>query len=236
MSKWNQELWLKNIKTIIKKSGKTAKDVETAIGANVGYISRIKTGRNNTVSAEFLVNSAEYLDTDIDTLLTIDLAQKENESCFIIKTIDKLIGTVKKSDWKNWGESDLRFKINDGVSTDELKATMPLIQFNGKGNYPFIKSKFHPNLPVPLKDDHFILDLTEDQSIVLLYIEIDDKPEYEMYLTSPGYANPLCHTCDDNDINTKLAQLFEKISLKIYTQPTISQNTMDIIEALLFKK
>lgn len=236
MSKWNQELWLSNINALIKKTGKSAREVETASGVAAGYISRVKTGRNNTVSAKFLVDSADYLNIDIETLMTVNLAQKESERIFIIKTLDKLINNIKKSNWKTWGESDLQLQVEHGTTTDEIKDFIPLVRFSGKGNYPFLISKFHPKLSIPLKDDHFALELTDAKSIILVQIEVKSQPEYEMYLVSPGYATPLCHTCDDSDINLRLAKLYSDLSIKIYTQPTLSQYTMDTIEELLFKK
>ena len=191
MSKWNQELWLSNINALIKKTGKSAREVETASGVATGYISRVKTGRNNTVSAKFLVDSADYLNIDIETLMTVDLAQKETERIFIIKTLDKLNNSIKKSDWKTWGESDLQLQVDNGITTDEIKDFIPLVRFSGKGNYPFLISKFHPKLSIPLKDDHFSLKLDNTKSIILVQIEIKGQPEYEMYLVSPGYATPL---------------------------------------------
>ncbi len=61
---------------------------------------------------------------------------------------------------------------------------------------------------------------------------INNELEYELYLMTNNTLKPICHTGDNELINTKLSQIYELISAKIFNEQNPHKLTSNEKEAL----
>lgn len=86
-----QRMAVRNIRWMIKKQGKELGELEDYCGVSSGYISRCVEGSNRRMSLVLALMAADFLETTLDELLSIDLAKQVE-----IEDIDARIAELQK--------------------------------------------------------------------------------------------------------------------------------------------
>lgn len=216
MSIWSRERTINNIYLLLQAKKIAVKDIEQKTGMSVGYLSRMKKGKEK-ISLEFAVKASEILDTTLDLIVRSDLSTMIEDEKFTASFIAKLVNNVDNHKWKKCcDECELLTDEGDIIGTSLPSEALPTPLFqpivNGVLGY---KSAFHPDDLIEATGKIFTMQINDEASIYLSSIQLEEKTEYELYLIDNIKTKAICHSCNDDYINATLKQLYEAVEYKL---------------------
>ncbi len=249
MSKeFNKQLMLDNISFLLKELGKKIGELETESGVSPGYISRTSKDGNAKPGIDFIVKVAESLNTSVDTLLNVDLAELTPTERYLISFIeklkrdtisDKLIWMRESADSLNRMEPNYNGYVEHPLFSEET------FMEEGEGDYPdevtrvvFTSRAF--DVHTYITGDCYNLRLKNGAVLYLMDFSksvhrINDPTAYakEMWMFKPQVgAQYMCSNRGNSPLAALVDELYTVIK-EFSKHPKINKDLQDVIDAYM---
>ena len=99
---FDKELMFRNITFILSEVGKRIGEFEAETGVSAGYISRTSKDEKSKPGIDFVVNAAESLNVDIDSLIKVDYSALTGTERYLLDFLSKLKAdtAIDKIEWE----------------------------------------------------------------------------------------------------------------------------------------
>lgn len=247
-NEFNKQLMLDNISFLLKEFDKKIGGLETEAGVSLGYISRITKEENAKPGIEFIMKTANSLNTSMDTLLNINLAEMTSTERYLVSFLEKLnMDTLDdKLDWNRESAGQLnRAETDINGTSDHPLLSYETFYEEGESGYPdevsrvvFVSDTFDCNTYI--NGDCFNLRLKNDSILYLMNIsksvhKVNDQNAFakEIWMYTPGNkANFLCSNKDASPLATLVDNLYATVSERM-KHPRIKQELQYVIDAFM---
>lgn len=247
-NEFNKQLMLDNISFLLKEFGKKIGELETDAGVSPGYISRISKEGNTKPGIEFIMKVADSLNTSMDTLLNVDLAELTPTERYLVSFLEKLNNNTldDKLDWNRESADRLnRAETDINGNPDHPLLSYETFYEEGEDDYPnevsrvvFVSNAF--DCRTYINGDCFYLRLKNGSILYLMNIsksvhKVNDPDAFakEIWMYTPGTgANFLCSNRDTSSLAALVDKLYTTVSERM-KHPRIKQEFQYVIDAFM---
>lgn len=247
-NEFNKKLMLDNISFLLKEFGKKIGELETDAGVSPGYISRISKESNTKPGIEFIMKVADSLNTSMNALLNVDLAEMTPTERYLLSFLEKLNKDTldDKLDWNRESADKLnRAEIDINGNPDHPLLSYETFYEESECEYPnevsrvvFVSNTF--DCRTYINGDCFNLRLKNRSILYLMNIsksvhKVNDPDAFatEIWMYKPGTgANFLCSNRDTSPLAVLADNLYTTISERI-KRPRIKQELKRVIDAFM---
>lgn len=247
-SEFNKQLMLDNIYFLLKEFGKKIGELETDAGVSPGYISRISKDGNTKPGIEFIMKVADSLNTSMDTLLNVELAEMTPTERYLVSFLEKLNKDTldDKLDWKRESADRLnRAETDINGNPDHPLLSYETFYEEGECEYPeevsrvvFVSNAF--DCRTSINGDCFNLRLKNGSILYLMNIsksvyKLNDPDAFakEIWMYTPGTGtNFLCSNRDTSFLTALADNLYTTVSERM-KHPRIKQELQYVIDAFM---
>ncbi len=247
-TEFNKQLMLDNISFLLKEFGKKIGELETDAGVSPGYISRISKEGNTKPGIEFIMKVADSLNTSMDTLLNVDLAEMTPTERYLISFLEKLNKDTldDKLDWNRESADRLnRAETDINGNPDHPLLSYETFYEEGECEYPeevsrvvFVSNSF--DCKTYIDGDCFNLRLKNGSILYFMNIsksvhKVNDTDAFAkevwMYIPETG-KNYLCSNRDNSPLAALVDHLYTTVSERM-KHPRIKQELQYVIDAFM---
>ncbi len=245
---FNKQVMIDNISFLFEGVWKKIGELESEAGVSAGYISRISKEGNTKPGIDFIVKAAEALDTSIDTLLNVELADMTPTERYLISFLEKLKKDTleDKLDWKKESAGYLnRIEVDRDGYVDHPLLSYETFYEEGETEYPdevsrvvFVSNTY--DCKTAINDNCYNLRLKNGSVLYLMDISKSvhkrtdlDVYAREVWMYAPGKGSS--YLCSDRDA-LALAELVEelyKVVSERMKHPRIEHELKHVIDAFM---
>lgn len=247
-NEFNKQLMLDNISFFLKEFGKKIGELETGAGVSPGYISRISKESNTKPGIEFIMKVADSLNTSIDTLLNVDLAEMTPTERYLVSFLEKLNKDTleDKLDWNRESADRLnRAETDINGNPDHPLLSYETFYEESECEYPdevsrvvFVSNAFDCRTYV--NGDCFNLRLKNGSILYFMNIsksvhKVNDPDAFakEIWMYTPGTgANFLCSNRATSPLAALVDNLYTTVSERM-KNPRIKQELQYVIDSFM---
>ena len=238
---FDKSIALKNIRILLRGSGKTLEQIEKDAGCEPGYMSILETpGNAADPSMEFLMTASKELEISLDLLVRGILGDYYSGSEYIERFLQKLYHDLleEKLPWE---------AINDAVlDILEFKEEDPWLQIleepDKKNEYSFISESFGGD--TLLRGESFKISLPGNATVFLMNVVSDDllydpdclediEHTREVWMvTADGKKTHLCSNTGFG-LTSRTADIVYKHLENLFYSPELDQSVIDAIDTYM---
>ena len=247
-TEFNKQLMLDNIAFLLKEFGKKIGELETDAGVSPGYISRISKDGNTKPGIEFIMKVADSLNTSMDTLLNVELAEMTPTERYLVSFLEKLNKDTldDKLDWNRESADRLnRAETDINGNPDHPLLSYETFYEESETEYPnevsrvvFVSNSF--DCRTYINGDCFNLRLKKGSILYLMSISksvhrVNDPDVFakEIWMYTPGSgANFLCSNKDKSPLAALVENLYTTVSERM-KHPRLKNELQYVIDAFM---
>lgn len=239
---FNKKIALSNIDYLLKKQNKKIGELEQKAEVATGYVSRLKKEDNTSnPSIEFLTAAAEYLDIDLNSLISININELSEDDIYINKFINDI---EKKTDsyQVHWRKQSIK-ELKKTSSTNDLRH--PLFtnwckydEFHEPAYY-YIKyeSQSHPDDEFNVNGCFYYINIPGGRVFITSVGADSYKDEiqmHELYIIKNDMPTLLAYwkSDEENVFGDRIKRLYEKAK-NSESHPKLSIDILDSIDAFM---
>ncbi|MCH5198345.1 MAG: helix-turn-helix transcriptional regulator [Oscillospiraceae bacterium] len=240
MTNFNKTICINNIYLLAKRRKEKIGKIEEVGRVSKGYLSKLmKDEKNTTPSIEFIVLIANYLEIDINTLISCDLSELTPSEIKLLNFLDRLLKKTyeDKIVWNKHSSQEFEEPIDSNTNDRHLHPlSQPITNALSNNKYRGeFKSLFCVNETVEPTEYYYSYDFNETSILFVPVkkassIEIENNIIFEMYAIKDNKASELYSSALSNPtLNDKLNCLYKAITNSLL-HVHLNKDTMDIID------